>query len=152
MRRWKINSDGRATNQDGEKVLRKDENLPLNKPQNAQLTLRRNSAEVRSELSLRRLVPRQACRPKHRDFAVDDCLLGADRFRSADDGGKLFRPAQALARMKRDVVAVDAKLKAVAVILDFMNPFRTHWRFFAKRRIARLDIARKFRFCQAAYT
>jgi len=29
-----------------------------------------------------------------------------------------------------------------------MNPFRTHWRFFAKRRIARLDIARKFRFCR----
>ncbi len=48
--------------------------------------------------------------------------------------------------MKRDVIAVDAKLKAVAVILDFMNPFRPLWRMGAKRRIAEFDIAGKFRF------
>src|SRR5262249_9878270 len=64
----------------------------------------------------------EAARILDHDFTVDE--RGAERkfLQRRRDGGKALRPVERLARQETNAAAVDARLRAIAVMLDLVDP------------------------------
>src|SRR5262249_60569099 len=77
------------------------------------------------------------------DFAIDE--PGTEpKFRArVCDAAKTRRPVERFAGQQPRLAAVDARLDAIAVVFDLMNPFETARRLVAGRRKARLQEGRQ---------
>ncbi len=75
----------------------------------------------------------------HDDLAVEQGGAEAEPLQCAGDGGKAFGPVDPGARQKPHLPTVDARLQAVAVELDLVDPFGAARRLVARLGEAELD-------------
>jgi hypothetical protein len=73
------------------------------------------------------------------DLAVEQCLASVERPERCCDCWKALGPVERLPRQQANVIAVDARLDAVAIEFDLVNPLRSGWRLVNKERKARFN-------------
>jgi hypothetical protein len=75
----------------------------------------------------------------HYRFAIDDCRLAAEFGSGANDNGIAVAPIMSVAAEHTRFAALDHHLRAVAIVLDFVNPVLPVWGLFYWRSKLWLD-------------
>jgi hypothetical protein len=91
------------------------------------------------ELAPELLKVRQAGVAQYGGFPVDDQVVRRQCLRRLRDLVELLRPVIAAAGIDADPAVANVQLRAIAVDLDFMQPFGALGRLLAQRRVAWLD-------------
>src|SRR6202022_490569 len=95
------------------------------------------------QIDLQILEARYAARILDDDLPVDPRRPNTECLQCVGNAPKAFGPLELLARQEANFAPVDPPLHAVAVVFDFMDPFRAARRLFTWRCEARLEERRE---------
>src|SRR5262245_26759328 len=88
---------------------------------------------------LKRLKVRRTIAILHYGLAINDCRFAPENRSCLDDRRVAFSPIMAIAAEDANCFPLDHHLRAVAIVLDFVNPVLPLWRLFDWRSKLWLD-------------